>query len=1436
LHDLFITDPADDRKALERRKGHRAPGTCSWILETDELKNWLQIGENGAQKESNIFWLYGNPGTGKSTMAITLTEELPNHAEFLGGKKRLAYFFCDSGSEHQRTATSILRGLLYQLITQHKSLMKYLLPKYTERKAKLFTSFDALWSVLIDMGQDPSISGTYCIVDALDECEPDDQWIILHEIDRTFSKSKPQHSSSNAMRFLITSRPYPEIRRYLSSFSHRDLSAYPAVTADLKKMIQERVARLSRQNNYPRPLMTEISRILEQRAEGTFLWVGIACDELKRVQARKAVKTLQHLPKGLYFLYQKLLDTATTQCDEDDKPVILKLVRFVAIAQRPFTIPELYEACELHVDDDEASRFLFTRELIDSCGFIIIAEDGAVRLLHGSVRDFLKDAAQVDELKSHAALAERCIASILGHYRSQANGKIIVSESVFLDYSVSFWPIHAGLAKGEFMLQAEQATFFKLGSEVWTNWLNHYNSLRNRRLENQSLENQSLENWRLENRRLELDPRFSIFHAAARWGIDRLISWGCDDSNDRVLIDRHFRTGYGVTPLEEGARHGKISTVGTLLRYMSEKESIRPTVIKAAARNSENGRDIMRLLLEQRGDQIQITEDVVTAAAGNESSGEDIMALLLKERGHQIQITEDILKAAAGNESSGKDIMTLLLKQRGDRIQITEDVVKAAARNLSSGKDIMALLLKECGHQIQITEDILKAAAGNLSSGEDIMALLLEQRGDQIQITEDVVKAAAKNRSSGKDIMTLLLEQRGDRIQITEDVVKAAAGNRSSGKVIMTLLLEQRGDRIQITEGVVKAAAGNESSGKDIITLLLEQRRDRIQITEGVVKAAAGNESSGKDIIALLLEQCGDQIQITEDMVKAAAGNRSSGEDIMALLRKERRHQFQIPEDILKAAAGSHHKGKEIMTLLLEQQGKQLHITENAVSAMVRMFDDPWITLLLAWRGNQTQVVQELIKAAAPDYKKQRVLVTDLLNRLEQKSHALCRQILSVIRTFHLALVTKLLREKGDKFQITETFLKAAVENRNSGKGITKFLLGQQRNQFQITEELLSAAAQNKRDGKDLIALLLHHQSDNIHVTEGVLKAASENTGNGLEIIKLLLDHQGGHIQITKDVLKAAAGNTTNGMEIIKFLLDQQGDAAQVTEDVLEVAAGNTGNGTEIITFLLGRQRQAKITEEVLKAAAENELSGQSIMELLLGRQGDVMITERIITAAAGNRRNGKKVLELLFEKQGEQIKVTEELIKAAAGNEGSGVDILAFLFDKNEDGIQITDGVLLSAASSGNENVLALLSSKIGLAVDPEMLSIARLYNAAKSGETVIVEQLLSQGTPPDTRNMRGVTPLGIAASNGHQEVVRVLLQTHQVDVNIPSIAGRPPIFCAAANGHTGVVRLLLQAGASPRVTDTKGDSPYNIARKRGHWDTAELLEEHLDTDVRRG
>jgi hypothetical protein len=54
------------------------------------------------------------------------------------------------------------------------------------------------------------------------------------------------------------------------------------------------------------------------------------------------------------------------------------------------------------------------------------------------------------------------------------------------------------------------------------------------------------------------------------------------------------------------------------------------------------------LLLNRRGNKVQITAEVVKAAAGNKSKG--VIALLLDQRGAKVEITEEVLKEAASNE------------------------------------------------------------------------------------------------------------------------------------------------------------------------------------------------------------------------------------------------------------------------------------------------------------------------------------------------------------------------------------------------------------------------------------------------------------------------------------------------------------------------------------------------------------------------------------------------------------------------------------------------------------------------------------------------------------------------------------------------------------------------------------------------------------------
>ncbi|KAL4778905.1 nucleoside phosphorylase domain-containing protein [Aspergillus varians] len=381
LQSLFLTDPADDKSSLRRRKGNRANGTCEWILETDEIVHWLVA--------SGILWLHGNPGTGKSTIAMTMTDELPKQPLFADGTKVLAYFFCDSSSEKHRTAVSILRGLIYALVRQCPLLVKFLLPKYRERKENLYTSFDALWNILMEMGQDCAVE-IYCIIDALDECESDSQQDILRQIDHSSRGQSTTDSASFHPHILITSRPYPEIGEYLSHFKNRDLASYSAVKKDLKVMIQEKVTDLAKRKKYPESVTKEVSKILEAKAEGTFLWVGIACGELTRpgIRSRNAIRILQGMPPGLYALYRRLLNTALVNTDdnEDEKKTIVNIMKFVAFARRPLTVLELSTLCQLYPDDDEASRLQFTKDLIDMCRLMIVIQDERVRLLHNSCR------------------------------------------------------------------------------------------------------------------------------------------------------------------------------------------------------------------------------------------------------------------------------------------------------------------------------------------------------------------------------------------------------------------------------------------------------------------------------------------------------------------------------------------------------------------------------------------------------------------------------------------------------------------------------------------------------------------------------------------------------------------------------------------------------------------------------------------------------------------------------------------------------------------------------------------------------------------------------------------------------------------------------------------------------------------------------------------
>ncbi|KAH7124484.1 HET domain protein [Dactylonectria macrodidyma] len=154
---------------------------------------------------------------------------------------------------------------------------------------------------------------------------------------------------------------------------------------------------------------------------------------------------------------------------------------------------------------------------------------------------------------------------------------------------------------------------------------------------------------------------------------------------------------------------GQVMTL--LLDRQGDRITITEGVVKAAAGNSKSGKEVMIMLLDWPGDKINVTEEMIVRTITGRFDGQ-VMALLLDRWGDQITITEEVVKAAAGNYGNAKEVTTLLLDRWGDQITITEEVVKAAAGNSNSGKELMTLLLDRRGDQITVTEEVVRTIAG----------------------------------------------------------------------------------------------------------------------------------------------------------------------------------------------------------------------------------------------------------------------------------------------------------------------------------------------------------------------------------------------------------------------------------------------------------------------------------------------------------------------------------------------------------------------------------------------------------------------------------------------------------------------------------------------------------------------------------------------------
>ena len=372
----------------------RVPGTCLWTLDHPKYIDWRD------KDTTQLLWISADPGCGKSVLAKCIVDEdLPKAFRNDPPRPILYYFFKDTGAE-QRSACRAISTILHQLFSFFPKLIQYALPKFRENDGAVPTKLSELCTIFNQAVTDPAAGHIICVLDALDECNEDEQLQLISFLE-DICLVRPKSSSAPRVKFLITSRPEFKIRqgfdKLLAESDNIELAGNDesrSIMEEIDLVIKDQIVKLQQELRLTQQVADHLQKRLLAMEHRTYLWIHLLWEIIRRNQHGNKSgfnKLIDNLPADIEGCYEHLLQKST------DPEFASKVLDLVLVAARPLTVTELDVAMNIEAQtssyadlEDELEGPCRIRDTIQSrCGMMVSVIQSKVYFIHQTVKDFL---------------------------------------------------------------------------------------------------------------------------------------------------------------------------------------------------------------------------------------------------------------------------------------------------------------------------------------------------------------------------------------------------------------------------------------------------------------------------------------------------------------------------------------------------------------------------------------------------------------------------------------------------------------------------------------------------------------------------------------------------------------------------------------------------------------------------------------------------------------------------------------------------------------------------------------------------------------------------------------------------------------------------------------------------------------------------------------